>query len=393
MLHKKYIIHLGFSGYPKGNASMQRARLTFKGLKNQGMHPLIINKISHHAPGVSGKTGKFDGIPYINTSYLSYRPVSFLKRNFNKLSGYFREFFFLLKHRRKIQYAILYSNYFAELPYYRLLSRLFGFKLVYQYVEFFSKVPGRDSFFTKLNDRLMDNYFYKFCDGVICISDFLVEHLKTKNARKPYIKLPANCDYDSFECIKAKDESEFMMYCGTIEYNEVINFILNIFEALKHKNVYKGNLLLILSGQHKVNWEQLNSRLDKSPFKKSVILKTNQLLSDIIPYYKAADLLLIPLRNSIQDIARFPHKVGEYTASKRPLVSTNVGELRSYFKDGESAILADEYSEEAYIETLSDKLVDNVSLNYIGQQGYSIGKKYFDYNKQSVKLKTFIEQL
>ena len=43
-----FVIHLGVSGFPRGNAQIQRIRLTFKSLKLSGCNPLIINKHALH---------------------------------------------------------------------------------------------------------------------------------------------------------------------------------------------------------------------------------------------------------------------------------------------------------------------------------------------------------
>lgn len=391
-----FIIHLGFSGFPQGNASVQRVRLTFKGLKEAGMNPIVINKISHNSQFKEKKINRFEGIPYINTAYFPYRPGSFAARNFNKISGYFGELFFLFKKRKKIHTAILYSNYFFELPYYWLLSRFLGFKIVLQYVEFFSSIPGRNSFFTKINDRFLDSYFYHFCDGVIAISDFLVRHVQKKSPQLPLIKLPAICDFREFENIPSHQnemQQPYLMYCGSIYYLEVIELILSIFENLKRNNIYKGRLILVVSGNHTSNWEQLNLRMRNIIYQKDILLKSSIPYEDLLTLYKGADILLIPLRDTIQDNARFPHKIGEYTASQRPILSTNTGELKCYFVDGVSALLANEYSENAYVEKLTNALKSKELLDSIGKEGNIVGMANFDYHRQGVELKKIILKL
>lgn len=391
-----FVIHIGFSGFPKGNASVQRVRLTFKGLKKAGINPIVINKISHHSKLTEKKLNRFEGIPYVNTAYFPYRPDSFAARNFNKVSGYFGELFFFIKKRKKISTAILYSNYFLELPYYWLLSKIFGFKIVLQYVEFFSSIPGRNSFFTKINDRLIDQRFYHFCDGVIAISDFLVQHVQRKSPLLPIIKLPAICDFSEFENIPVSPneiEQPYLMYCGSIYYLEVIEFILSIFENLKKNNKYHGMLLLVVSGNHISNWEQLNSKMKCMKYQKDILLKSNIRYNDLLSLYQGAGVLLIPLRDTIQDKARFPHKIGEYTASKRPILSTNTGEMKYYFDDGISALLVNEYSEKAYTEKLAVALESKELLNSIGQEGNRIGIANFNYPEQGLELKKFILKL
>ena len=391
-----FIIHLGFSGYPLGNASVQRVRLTFKGLKEAGMSPLVINKISHHSKNSEKRVNRFDDIFYLNTGYLLYKPNSFLPRNLNKVSGYLGELLFFIRKRKKISTAILYSNYFLELPYYWVLSKIFGFKIVLQYVEFFSAIPGRSSLFTKLNDRLLDQQFHHFCDGVIAISDFLVRHVQNKSKKLPIIKLPAICDFSEFENISAyqnKEQQPYLMYCGTIFYLEVIEMILSIFENLKKSNRYNGALILVISGNHGGNWERLHLKMKNIDCQKDVLIKSNIPYPDLLSLYKGADILLIPLRDSVQDNARFPHKIGEYTASQRPILSTNTGELKGYFVDGVSALLTNEYSENAYLEKLTTALASTKILDDIGNKGNRIGIENFNYSNQGLALKKFLMKL
>ena len=122
-----FTIHLGFSGFPYGNASVQRILLTFKGLHAAGENSIIINKISHHQYSNNKKVKKFDGLIYIHTSWSSAKPASFIARNLNKISGYCGELFFLLKKRGKIKSGILYSSYFLEYIYYYILSRIYTY--------------------------------------------------------------------------------------------------------------------------------------------------------------------------------------------------------------------------------------------------------------------------
>ena len=70
---------------------------------------------------------------------------------------------------------------------------------------------------------------------------------------------------------------------------------------------------------------------------------TNRALNDL---YKNAIALLIPLRPTLQDEARFPHKIGEYLASGNPVISTNYGEVKHYFQDGHDMLIASRYDKE-----------------------------------------------
>ncbi len=390
-----YIVHLGISGFPTGNATIQRMRFTFRTVKKAGFTPLIINKQSNQQKvAYNKKVNCFDGLIFVCTSPSLTRPDSFIKRNLNKFQGYFGEFILLYRRRKKINSAILYSQYFSELIYYRILSRLFGFNLIIQFVEYRSSIPNRNSFFTKLNDNFFDNYCHKFCDGVIVISEFLKDIIRKKNNSLPMVKIPAICDFKDFETIgAAKVDYNYFLYCGTIDYLPIIHFVFSFFEKAKEQNLYGGKLMCIIGGYNSQNFDSVEKLFRESKYKGDIILFKNLPYNDIIPFYKSADLLLIPLRNTIQDIARFPHKVSEYTASSRPLISSKIGELKHYFIDKESALLADEYDVDMYVGVLREMIQKNMSFDDIGKKGYEVGYRNFHYESNTEKLKTFFNNL
>lgn len=384
-----YIIHIGVSGFPSNSAPIQRILLTLKGLKILGLNPLVINKHSINIVKYN-KINRHDGIPFIFTSLSNVRPKSFIFRNINRLSGVIGEAILLIKKRKKIHTAILYTPSFGELVYYRILSKLLGFKMIIQYVELRSSIGNRSSFFNKLNDNLFDNKFYFFCDGVIAISDFLIKHIRGKDKDMPIIKIPAMCDFAEFDKICLYKGKPYLMYCGSIAYNEVIEFIIDLFYQLKTVNSYNGDLVLVISGQHEVNWQKIMTKINGYGLFKDIIIKSNIPYNDLLSLYMGATVLIIPLRDTIQDKARFPHKIGEYTAARRPILSSDLGELAIYFQDGVSAILAREYSIAAYQEKLTAVLQFSNNLDKIGETGRDIGMENFDFHVQTVQLKKFI---
>ncbi len=385
-----YIVHLGFSGFPVGNAAVQRVRFTFKAVQQAGFTPLIINKQSAHKKVDYNKhVNRFDGLIFIDTSPVLTSPGSFFKRNLNKGWGMVGEIKLLFTRRKRINAAIFYSSSFSELLYYRLLSKLFGFKLVIQYVEHRSSIPDR-KFLTKISDRLFDAYCSFFCDGVIAISEFLMSEIRKKKAHLPMIKIPAICDFRDFEIFEAANpEYKYFLYCGTINYTPVVDFVLEFFEKVKDEQLYNGKIMFIIGGNSPKNFAVIEEAFKNSKYSSDIILYKNMPYNSIIPLYKSADLLIIPLRKNIQDIARFPHKVSEYTASGRPLISSDIGELKHYFTDKESALLAEEYDIELYVDALRQMKANNLSFDEIGKKGYEVGLNNFHYTANVEGIKQF----
>ncbi len=390
-----YIVHVGFSGFPVGNAAVQRVRSTYKAVKLAGFTPLIINKQSlHKQVSYTKRVNRFDGLIFLDTSPVLTKPNSFIKRNTNKIQGLIAEFRLLYNRRKNIKAAIAYTASFSELVYYWVISKILGFKLVIQYVELRSSVAERDSFFTKINDRLFDRYCHNFCDGVIAISEFLKVQIKRRSPGLPIIKIPSICDFQDFENFEAaKVDYKYYLYCGTVYYTPVIEFVLNFFEKVKDQHLYNGKIIFIISGGERKNYVAVEEMFKNSKYTDDIILYNNIPYATLISLYKSADLLIIPLRNNIQDIARFPHKVSEYTASKRPLISSKIGELKHYFVNKESALLADEYNVDMYVDTIRQMKAENLDFDDIGRKGYEIGYNNFHYMSNIENIKTFFNNL
>ncbi len=381
-----YVIHLGETGFPHGNATIQRILFTFKALQLGGARTLILNKFSPHRKEEK-RVSRFDGVPYVNLSWSIKKPEGRLPATLNKISGIIHELFFLVKKRKQIGAGILYTGSFWYLVYYRTLSRILNFKLVIQYVEFRSSIGQRQNLRFKLNDRLFDNHFHKFCDGAIVISEFLKKHVQTRSARLPVIKVPAVTDFSTIPVRPSGEASTYLMYAGTIDYLEIIYFIVDLFEQTREKGLYDGKLLLVIGDNRS---GALDKRIQESKYSKDIDFRTKIPREELLALYRDADLLIIPLRDTIQDIARFPHKVSEYTAAGRPILSTTVGELDYYFRNGESAILASEFSITSYLESISRASLTRASMDRIARAGYRVGLDHFDYRSYALPLADFV---
>ena len=389
-----YIVHVGSPYFPKGNAAVQRIRVTYRALIEAGFSTLIINRESYRNDVNLKRANRFEGIPYVYTSASLTRPKFWIVFRLNRISGIFGELIVLFKRRKTIGALIFYkTSSFSELLYYRLVSKFMGFKLVFQYVEYRSSFNGA-SLGRRINNYFFDNFSSYFTDGVIVISEFLRNEVTKRNNKLPIIKVPAICNFNEFTSIDPlKTPYSYLLYCGTSKYLPVIIFIIELYEKIRERKLYNGYLKLIIGANDPQSLEAVKGVINKSNYKENIILLSSIPYNELIASYKSADLLLIPLRNNLQDLARFPHKISEYTASKRPLISTNIGELKYYFKNNVSAILANEYTIESYIESLVNILSDKELLDKIGNRGYEVGINNFHYQANVIGLKVFFKKL
>ena len=112
----------------------------------------------------------------------------------------------------------------------------------------------------------------------------------------------------------------------------------------------------------------------------------------MIGYYKNAKALLIPIRDTEQDNARFPNKIAEYSAAKKPIITTNSGVVKRYFNE-ESAFISKNYCIKEY-SSIIDLAIANPEIALKKSiKCYEIGRKHFDINSHSSNLDMFLNDI
>ncbi|WP_319480767.1 glycosyltransferase [uncultured Draconibacterium sp.] len=383
----KNVIYVGYPSFPKGMAQVQRQLLIAKGLAENNCKVLVLNRY-----GVHNKTeteikadGVFEGIDYKYCSGTPFRSESFLRRNILKIKGLFVELKTLIKESRKnnAKVLIITCNNFKGILYYTLVAKVLKYTSVVDQVEFWSAQDfGKKR---KIDSFLNDRYYGALSDKSIVISDFLMTKLKKDQPETPAIKIPAICDFSKFQNQQRHvNGSQYFLYCGSAAYFEVIKFVLDSYALLQSNTA----LVLVISGDPK--WIERVRNYIKSNTIQLVRIKSNIPYSELVSLYKGSVALLIPLRPNLQDIARFPHKLGEYTASKRPIVSSNIGEVKAYFKDGINAFLSETYNIEEYSKKMQEVIEFPEKREQIATRSFATGMKDFDYRKNSKQLYQFI---
>ncbi|MEM8901053.1 MAG: glycosyltransferase [Bacteroidota bacterium] len=390
-----HIVHLGVSGFPIGFGSIQRLILLYKGLQHAGANVLVINRTAMHGKNKEIKReGVFEGVPYVYTCPDIYRKKGFLSRRKSDFLGRIGEYKLLkkLKKEGKLDAASVYlTGRIGQLLYYRLLSRLFRFPIILSYVEYRSAIKNRKlkKKWIQWNDKLYDKYSAKYADGVLPISEFLIEVIKRKAPGTPFIKSPVITDFDRFSVEDhSKEDPVKFLYVGAASYKELITFVLRSFEMLEGK----AELNMVLGGSES-QFEPVKEYVSGLNKKEAIFLYNNLEDWEIPVKMSEANALLIPLRSNIQDEARFPHKVGEYVASGKPLITTNYGEIRYYFEDGKNALVADEYSERLFTNKMEEVINFPAKAVEIGKEGQALGKEYFDHKKHGVEILNFIKEI
>jgi glycosyltransferase involved in cell wall biosynthesis len=387
------ILYLGYSGFPYGQAEFQKILLISKTLIDTGASVTIVGRrglyTSEFHPDIK-RVGHLQRIKYLYTPVSPFRISSFLKRNIKKPFEGIVELIVLkkLNKKRKIDVAIISTMNFRHLLFYKVLSSLLRFKIILNFVEYNSSMSSRKGLSNKINDYFFDRFAVELSDGILVISEFLISIIKEISPGKPYLKIPMMVDIDRYNGIEKFVSTKYFLFCGAAGYKEIILFNINSFELISEDNIF---LYLVVNG----NPDQLNeikNYIAKSSKRKMIRLINNLSDRELSEMYKNAIGLLIPLRPTIQDKARFPHKFGEYLATGNPVVTTNYGEVKYYFKDAVNALVADLYDEKAFAEKMSYIITNPAEVKIIGENGKKVALEYADYKKYGRRIINFIHE-
>ncbi len=392
---KKSIVYLGCATFPYGLAEMQKIILISKSLVYTGNEVTVLGKNGIHdkaqCPELKAH-GQYENIEYVYASGSAYRSKNFFKRRLNEIKGAINETLFLRRRarRKQLDYAILTTRSFYAVLYYSLLGKLFGFKTILNYVEFYSAMKKKRTQWRKrLNDKLFDRYAPALTDAVFPISEFLIEHMEKVAPKKKYLKIPGLTDFDRYKGINGVVDDKYFLFCGDAAYKEIIQFIIDSFELLKgYNSIY---LYLVINGSEN-NINEIKKYINQQPNREQIKLYSKLSSEQLFTYYKNALALLIPLRPTFQDMARFPHKTGEYLASGNPVISTNYGEVRYYFRDMENMLLAESYDVKLFAEKMQYVISHPTESKEIGLKGKMVASEIFEYRNRAGVINDFLKK-
>lgn len=392
----KSVVFLGDSGFPVGLAGIQRMTLMGRALIEAECKVRVVCRMAVWPTEVKthyGKEGVHEGIHYRYTSDSPFRPNTKAKRKYQKIKGLIREFFYLkkLKKEGEIDAVILSTMNFNDSLRYKLYSRLIDFPIALNLVEMATALERRSSFFLKIGDWLVEKWLLKQFNGAMPISDALHEYYGKIAPSKPNMKVPVLCDYDNFATIKRNPSEPYFLYCGSDSFIEVAEFVLKAYQAMENKS--KVKLYLLISGIQKHIIELFQEEVNKMFPEGNVQLFSNVPYQELMQLFTDANALLIPLRPTVEDRARFPHKIGEYLATGNPVITTKVGEIETYFEDGTTALVSEKYEINEFSEKM-DYVVDNYDhAREIGLQGKEMGLKTFSFTAYGASIKQFLMKL
>lgn len=307
---------------------------------------------------------------------------------FSVLLGKANEFFFLKKITKKDKTILIVSSMPIILQfYYYLLKKIFGFKLVLNYMEL-NQALNPSSIWSIIQDS--KSIFIH--DMIIPISKYLQDNVTRKGYKRKQIIIPAISEPID-ETNKPIVKGSYILFCASIGYYDVFKFVLAVFYKVLENLRTKIQLVLIVNGNEDRIIELKNLVLSKDKLNKIQIYSKlpEKSLKNL---YINAEILLMPLReNNLQDLSRFPQKIAEYLATGNPVVTNPIGIVNDYLIHKQNAYICKAYNSNDYTNAIITLLKNKPLGSTISSGARLLFEKEFHYVKQSIRLNNILKDL
>jgi glycosyltransferase involved in cell wall biosynthesis len=194
-------------------------------------------------------------------------------------------------------------------------------------------------------DKAFTNYFLKPIDGVITMSQKVLEDLNQFAKKKPARFVPHPL-YDNFGAILSKEEARkklginpddrVLLFFGFIRKYKGLDILLGAMKILKEQP-QNQNLKLLVAGEFYEDEKNYQELLNDPEIKPSLILHTNFISDSEVKYYLcAADCVVQPYRSATQSgVTPLAYHF------EKPMIVTNVGGLPSLVPDRKVGLIAE----------------------------------------------------
>jgi len=322
-----------------------------------------------------------------------YRQKFFVKRNLLKLWGAIRSLGIIIKENKKhkISAAFIPVNKNILGLFYYILFKILDIKIIQERSEY--PQIYRRTFIERIGYYFYIHFIIRLLDGMIVMTnslrDYYVKLLKTNSKIKT---IPMSVDIERFETGEKIKTEDYVTYCGDLSNNkDGVDILIKAFGKIS--NDFPGWKLLLIGGTTNLNLKELSELCRRLKIEDKVSFTGRITKKEIPNYLIKSKILALARPSSLQAQGGFPTKLGEYLATKNPVVVTDVGEISLYLTDNVSAYIAPPDSVDDFALKLEECIKNYDKSIQIGLNGYFVAKNNFDYKVQASLLEEFITSI
>lgn len=238
---------------------------------------------------------------------------------------------------------------------------------------------------------------FPLLDGVVSISDALLEYAKahTRPSCK-HVKVPIMVDFDKYNLEDASADAEFpyIFHAGTLyEQKDGILGMIKAFGMAAGKIPEQVRFILAGNVADSPHSAEIKELTEQYKLQDRIRFVGYLFGEELRKYLAGASLVILNKYRTQQNYYGFSTKLGEYLATGKPIILTDVGEAMHWVKDGETAIVAKAEDTEALSEAIVKVFSDLPAARQIGASGKELCRRCFDYRNWSAPLADFVKSV
>lgn len=377
------VIILGVSCF-EGMASSMRIRNLFE--------PLISKKIISVYNLIYEKSNKelTEKKGYLND--INYKIIGFRLINIFSMFGFiFGGISFISRSKHKKAKNILYVFDYPDIKNltFLLYAKLTGYKIVIEIVEDnrYEESVGISNKLRIKTSLLLAKYSRYIASALIGISDHLFKKLQLISKGKlPVYFIPISVNLNYFpkkESTVDKNKLQ-IFYGGSFGHKDGLQHLLKAFDIISRK--YQQIELILTGAGHKQDMDRVNSQISEVEQKHRILNKGYLSTADYYETLNSCDIFCMTRVNSKYANAGFPFKLGEFLASGKAVVATDVGDVGEYLINGKNALLIKPDSVDELVEALISIIDNPEKIQILGKEARKTAEIHFDAEKVSMNL-------
>jgi len=385
--------------FPEGGAGASYLNLFCRGMKENGC-PVNVLLLKGHAFGNFRYDGPRKnitayGVPYRYLGFTGRPQNQFLKIMEDTLSLLRLTYFLLtLAGKRKSVSILVFNSEIQSNISILLFSKLLGIRTVKFVAEFIDKSQFRGSLMRKLKwygFKFNFRYLNKQSEKLIVFSYFLRDEFVNMGYPEKKILIQPNLtDFDFWEPGESLIKHT-IGYSGAPYLKDGLHDLFKAISILKKEGIVLNLIVVGDSTFGKSLIPDLKSECSGLDIADMVCFTGLVETADVKKYLCECRFLAITRPSTVQTKAGFPTKLGEYFGTRRPVLSTNFGDIERYFQNGTDIVIARTGNPISIASQIKWMLENEEALEKISVNGYDSAKKLLDYRIAMKRIIEFME--
>lgn len=250
---------------------------------------------------------------------------------------------------------------------------------------------------TQKKRKIVTNRLYPNIDGILAISDALVEFSAQYVRPECKIeKIPILVDFKKYalEDQSADEVVPFVFHSGSLfEQKDGILGMVEAFGMVANRVEKPIKMICTGSKEKSPHCKEINELIEKYSLQNRLVFTGYLDESQLREYLKRASIVVINKKRTQQNRYCFSTKLGEYMAAGKLVIITNVGEAMNWLSCGKDAIIIEPESVDGLAEAIACALEKPDMSRKIGATARETCRNSFDYPVYSTSLSRFFYSL